>query len=95
MYWEAACENPVEQERLLKLMLVRVWVEDDNVVRLCLRPNLHITAGLDAKRPTEISVDLDCYQSGSDGARSTACIRPLIFVAKHVAGEYLRDAKAA
>jgi hypothetical protein len=67
MYWDAARKNPVEQERLLKLMLVRVWVEDEDVVRLCLRPNLHITAGFDTKRPTEISVDLDCYQSGSDG----------------------------
>ena len=95
MYWEAAVENPVEQERLLKLMLVRVWVEDDNVVRLCLRPNFHITAGLDAKRPTEISVDLDCYQNGSERARSTTCIRPLVFIAKHLAGEYLRDVKAA
>jgi hypothetical protein len=69
LHWEAAQEDPAEQERLLKLMLVRVWVEGDAVVRLCLRPNLHVTAGLDAKRPTEISVDLDCYQSGSDGRR--------------------------
>jgi site-specific DNA recombinase len=66
-YWDAASHNPVEQERLLNLMLVRVWVEDDDVVRLCLRPNLHITAGLDVKRPTEMAVDLDCYQNGSDG----------------------------
>ena len=26
---------------------------------------------------------------GSDGARSTACIRPLVFVAKHVADDFL------
>ena len=42
------------------------------MVRLCLRPDFHVTAGLDAKRPTELVVDLegDCYQSGSDGLRS-------------------------
>ncbi len=27
--------------------------------------------------------------------RSTTCIRPLVFIAKHLAGEYLRDVKAA
>ena len=69
-YWEAAGGQPAEQERLLKLMVERVWVEDDRVVRLCLRPNLHVTAGLDAKRPTEIVVDLECYQNGSDGIRT-------------------------
>jgi hypothetical protein len=68
-YWEAAQANSLEQDRLLNLMLVWVWVEDDKVVQLCLRPNLHITAGLDTKRPTEISVDLDSYRSGSDGHR--------------------------
>jgi hypothetical protein len=66
-YWKAARGKPDEQERLLKLMLVRVWVEDDQVVKLCLRPNFHITAGLETKRPTEITVDLPCYQNGSDG----------------------------
>ena len=61
-------------------MLVRVWVEDDQVVRLCLRPNLHITAGLDAKRPTEISVDLGSYRSGSDGHRSRSGRKVMVFV---------------
>ena len=79
-YWEAAQANPIEQERLLNLMLVRVWVEDEDVVRLCLRPNLHITAGLDAKRPTEISVDLDSYRSGSDGLGT---LTGYVFFGKH------------
>jgi propanediol dehydratase large subunit len=36
------------------------------------------------------------YTSGSDGARSTACIRSLVFVAKHVADDFMQDlAKAA
>jgi hypothetical protein len=67
VYWEVAQANPLEQERLLNLMLVRGWVEGDDVVRLCLRPNPEITAGLDTKRPTEVSVDLDSYRSGHDG----------------------------
>lgn len=59
-----------EQERLFQLMLARVWVVEDKVVRMCLRPNFHVTVGLDAKRPTEFSVDLDSYQNGSDGYHS-------------------------
>jgi hypothetical protein len=47
-----------------------VWVEGEQVVKLCLRPNFHVAAGLDAKRPTEISIDLDTYRSGDDGRRS-------------------------
>jgi hypothetical protein len=69
-YWEAAKGKPDEQERLLKPTLVRVWVVEDRVVKLCLRPNLYITAGLETKRPTEISVDLDSYRSGGDERRS-------------------------
>lgn len=69
-YWEGAKDNPREQERLFNLMLVRVWAEDGQITQLHLRPNLHVAAGLDAKRPTEISVDLDCYQNGSDGIRT-------------------------
>ena len=94
-YWEAAQNDPLEQERLLNLMLVRVWVEDDRVVRLCLRPNLHITAGLDTKRPAEISVDLDSCHNGSDGARSMARIRPLIFIARHAADKFLEKSSNA
>lgn len=69
-YWEGAKDDPREQERLFNLMLVRVWAKDGQITQLHLRPNLHVAAGLDAKRPTEISVDLDCYQNGSDGIRT-------------------------
>ena len=70
--WEAAEDDPEAPEYLLKLLLVRVWAKDGQIVGLCLRPGFHITAGLDAKRPTELVVDLegDCYRSGSDGLRS-------------------------
>jgi hypothetical protein len=79
-YREAAKGKPDEQEQLLKLILVRVWVEDDQVVKLCLRPNFHITAGLGTRRPTEITVDLQCYQNRSDGRRSLSGRWVLLFV---------------
>jgi len=70
--WEAAEDDSEAQEFLLKLLLVRVWAKDGQIVSLCLRPDFHITAGLDTKRPTALVVDLedDCYRSGSDGGRT-------------------------
>jgi len=68
-YWALAQDDPKEQERLLSLMVVRVWVESGQITKLHLRPNIHIAAGLETKKPTEISVDLSCYQNGSDGRR--------------------------
>jgi hypothetical protein len=77
-------------EGLLKLLLVRVWAKDGQIVSLCLRPDFHITAGLDATRPTELTVDLedDSYRSGSDGDRQPACMRSLMFFPRHVAQSY-------
>ncbi|MFC1961004.1 recombinase family protein, partial [Chloroflexota bacterium] len=87
-YWAAAKDNAEEQERLLNLMLIRVWAEDGEITQLHLRPNLHVAAGLNTKRPTEISVDLSSYRSGSDGGRARACI-PLVLFPQHVAVSYI------
>jgi hypothetical protein len=87
-HWKAVEDNPNEQERLLRLMLVRVWVVDDQVMEISLRPNFHIVVGLDQKRPTQVEVDPVSYQNGSDGSGSMACIA-LIFILRHVAQAYL------
>lgn len=48
--WETAKDNPEAREYLLKL-LVRTWARDGRVASLCLWPDFHIMAGLDAKSP--------------------------------------------
>lgn len=58
-HWEAASGDPKEQQRLLQLIVARVWVRGDRVVALSLRPNYHVTVGLDNTKPTEISVGCD------------------------------------
>jgi hypothetical protein len=93
-HWEKAKDDPEEQERLFHLILGRAWVVGGQVVRIALRANFHVTPGLDHKRPTEISVDLDSYQNGSDGSGSMACIA-LIFIPRHVAQVYLRGGSVA
>ena len=58
-HWEAASGDLKEQQRLLQLIVARVWVRGDSVVALSLRPNYHVTVGLDSTKPTEMSVDCD------------------------------------
>jgi hypothetical protein len=55
-HWEAAKGDMKAQEELIKLVVARVWVQGDKVVGMSLRPNYHITVGLDSTKPTEISV---------------------------------------
>jgi hypothetical protein len=58
-HWAAAAENRKEQQRLIQLIVARVWVRGDRVVALSLRPNFHLTVGLDSTKPTEIKVSFE------------------------------------
>ncbi len=53
-YWEKAEKDPTEQQRLLHLIFERIWIKNNEVASVCLRPNYHVTF----------------YQSGSDGIRT-------------------------
>ncbi len=57
-HWAAVGDNPQRQYELIKLIVARVWVRGDRVVAMSLRPNFHVTVGLESKRPTEVSVSL-------------------------------------
>ena len=94
-YWDRAQDNLREQERLFNLMLARIWADVGQITQLHLRPNLHVAAGLDVKRPTEISVDLDCYQNGSDGDRALASIHLLAFISRHITVCYFSTANGS
>lgn len=56
-HWRATEGDGPAQEELIKLIVARVWVKDDQVVAMSLRPNYHITLGLGNKKPTETAVD--------------------------------------
>jgi len=52
-HWEKAAENSVEQQRLIHLIFERIWIKNNEIAAVCLRPNYHVTF----------------YQLGSDGRR--------------------------
>jgi hypothetical protein len=57
VHWDD-CNGDVElQHRLVKLIIERVYVEDDSVVALTLKSDCHIVLGHKTNEPTEMEVD--------------------------------------
>ncbi len=56
-HWNTTNGNPQLQRNLLQLIVARIWVRGDRVVAMSLRPNYHVTVGLESKKPTEVRVD--------------------------------------
>jgi hypothetical protein len=66
-HWEACGDDTEAQHKLVKLIVKRVYVRDDEVVAMTLRSNYHIVLGHKLNGPTEVPVDPYVYTSGSDG----------------------------
>jgi len=66
-YWDKCKGNTEEQHRLVKLIVKRVYVEDEQVVAMTLRSDYHIVLGHNGNGPTQAQVDPFVYTSGSDG----------------------------
>ena len=64
-YWKKAENEPEEQHRLMHLIFERIWVKENAVVTVCLRPNYHVTVYRTGNLPTDVPHIF--YQSGSDG----------------------------
>ncbi|MAS33590.1 MAG: hypothetical protein CL610_06265 [Anaerolineaceae bacterium] len=58
-HWAATKGDRKAQRELIQLIVSRVWTKGDRVVAVSLRPNFHVTLGLESERPTEISVGLN------------------------------------
>ncbi len=56
-HWEATNGDRQQQQRLIQLIVARVWIRGDKVVGLSLRPNFHVTVGLESDKSTNMSVD--------------------------------------
>ena len=69
-HWEACDGDPEEQHKLVKLIVKRVYVQEDEVVAMTLRSDYHIVLGHKLNGPTEVPVDPFIYTSGSDGIRT-------------------------
>jgi hypothetical protein len=44
------------QQELFHLIVARVWVRDERVAAISLRPNYHITMRLESEKPTQIEI---------------------------------------
>ncbi|GAB4420943.1 MAG: hypothetical protein Kow00106_17700 [Anaerolineae bacterium] len=58
-HWERTGGDLKQQEALVKLIVARVWIKGERVVALSLRPDYHVTLGLENAKPTEITVGSD------------------------------------
>ncbi len=68
-HWREREGDPEAQADLVKLIVERVYVQDDAVVAMTLRSNYHIVLGHNMNGPTEAPVDPFLYTHGSDGIR--------------------------
>ncbi len=55
-YWQETDGNRKAQQELINLIVARVWVRGGQVVAISLRPNYHITMGLESEKPTQVEI---------------------------------------
>lgn len=69
-YWANCGDDPEAQHRLIKLIIERVYVQDEEVVAMTLKADYHVVLGHKANEPTEFTIDSSVYTCGSDGIRT-------------------------
>jgi site-specific DNA recombinase len=69
-YWEGCKDDPEGEHRLIKLIVERVYVQDEQVVAMTLKADYHIVLGNNANGSTAVSVDPSVYTYGDDGSRT-------------------------
>jgi site-specific DNA recombinase len=88
LHWERLEGDEELRHDLVKLIVERVYVQDDKVVAMTLRSNYHLVLNHKTNEPTEFTVDPFRVTCGSDGTRSLTCIT-IVFLPKHIASRYL------
>ena len=66
-HWERLEGDDESRHDLVRLIVERVYVEDDRVVAMTLRSNYHLILNHKANEPTEFSVDSRLFAGGSGG----------------------------
>ena len=69
-HWERLEGDEEARHDLVKLIVERVYVEDEKVVAMTLRSNYHLVLNHKTNGPTEFSVDPLSVTCGSDGDRT-------------------------
>lgn len=94
-------DNPLDaRQQSLQKIVKRVFVHEGEVLAVVVHGDFGVVLGKDEQETADIARVLDIKNAaaseisprsrhGSDGARPTACIRSLVFVARHVADDFL------
>lgn len=69
-YWEGCNDDPEAQHNLIKLIVDRVYVEDENVVAMTLKADYHVVLGHNANESATVDADSGVYTCGADGFRT-------------------------
>ena len=97
-HWEACGDDIEAQSALVKQIVERVYVQDEQVVAMTLHSNCHLVLGHNVNGPTEYTVDpflqeggnpgnhsdSERYTCGDDGSRPLTCTRLIRFVPRHL-----------
>ena len=68
-HWDRLEGNFEAQHELIKLIVERVYIQDEKVVAMTLHSNCHLVLGHNTNEPTSFEVD-PLYTCGSDGVRT-------------------------
>ena len=69
-HWERLEGDEEGRHELIKLIVERAYVKDDDLVAITLRSNYHLVLGHKTNGPTYHEVDPIWFASGSDGGRT-------------------------
>jgi hypothetical protein len=78
-YWDNLEDDPKGRHELVKLIVERVYMDEDAVLKMTRNSYYHLVLVHNANEPTEYMVDLSLYACGSDGSRLLTRIK-LVFV---------------
>lgn len=57
-YWANTKDNRQAQRALIQTIVARVWIRGDQIAAISLRPNYHVTFGLENENSTGFAVEV-------------------------------------
>lgn len=69
-HWKACEGDPEAEYKLIKLIVDKVYVQDEQVVAITMKADYHVVLGHNENGSIEMSIDPGVYTFGSDGIRT-------------------------
>ena len=91
-HWERLEGDEEGRHELIKLIVERAYVKDDELVAMTLRSNYHLVLGHKTNGPTYHEVDPIWFASGSDGDGALTCKKLVVmFIPRYIHHNHLSD----